>query len=169
MRNSRILIISSYTIPDYAGGGINAWHLARYLKSIEIPCLLLTFNRNLKFKSKETHEGVTIRRIPYFNFNYVIKFLSFVFLIFPCLFLQIYRSEFVYVVGGNIIGYRSILLLGRILGCKTMFRSSMWGYDDVHSLLERSKGLKCLTGTILNQIHTYISINLSKSYSSSSH
>ncbi len=138
---------------------MNAWHFARYLISTGKSCTLLTFNRNLQRPRIERIDGVPVRRISYFNLNIATKILSYSFLILPVYFFQILKSEYVYIVGGNIIGYRSIILLSGLLRRKTIFRSSMLEFDDLQNLLERSPVLKPYMRALYRMIHTYISIN----------
>lgn len=154
-----ILIVASYTVPEFAGGGQNAWQFACYLNSIGTNHLLLTLNRNLKWKGKETIGNVKIRRLPYFNANAVTKILSLVFLIWPGYLLQVLRSDFVYLIGANIVGYHGFIWLGSLLGKKVIFRSSLSGFDDVNALVKRSIFLGKFQRMTLSRIYAYISIN----------
>ena len=155
----RILIITSYTIPDYAGGGRYACRFANYLTRIKIPNKILTLNRNLKHKSKEIINGVTIQRLPYFNANQITKLFSYLFLIWPGSFYQVFKSDFIYIIGANLIGYQGFIWLGSMLAKTVVFRSSLLGFDDIKSLLEKSKSKFVYQHTTLDGIHIYLSIN----------
>jgi len=157
--NMRILILTSYTVPDYAGGGINAWRFASYLNSIGNPNKILTLNRNLKYERKEIINGVNIRRLPYFNANQITKLISYLIFVWPGYVYHALMSDYIYVIGANLIGYQGFLWFGSMIGKTTVFRSSLFGFDDLYSLLGKSKSRFIFQHTTLAGIHIYLSIN----------
>jgi glycosyltransferase involved in cell wall biosynthesis len=165
----KILIITSYTIPDYAGGGRNAWQFASYLNRIGNPNKILTLNRNLKYRKKEIFNGVIIRRLPYFNANQISKLISYLFFVWPGYFFHVLMSDYIYIIGANIIGYQGFIWLASMFGKTIVFRSSLLGFDDINSLLGKSKSKFLYQHFTLSRIHVYLSINPSfnKSYEES--
>ena len=155
----RILILTSYTVPDYAGGGRNAWRFASFLNRIGSSGKILTLNRNLEYKRKEIINDVTIRRLPYFNINLLTKLISLLFFIWPGYLFHALSTDYIYIIGANIIGYQSFIWMGSIIGKKIVFRSTMMGYDDINSLLSRSRLKKLLNYILQKRIYTYLSIN----------
>jgi glycosyltransferase involved in cell wall biosynthesis len=155
----KILIITSYTIPDYAGGGRNAWRLANYLTRINISNNILTLNRNLKHKRNENINNVTIKRLPYFNANLITKLFSYLIFIWPGCLYQALKSDLIYIIGANIVGYQGFVWLGSMLRKTVVFRSTLMGFDDIGSLLEKSKFKFVYRHTTLAGIHIYMSIN----------
>ena len=148
-----------YTIPDYSGSGINAFHFARFLSREGENTTLLTFNRNLKLQSKEMIEGVPVRRIPYFNRNTLTKILS-IFIIFPMYFMYVLRHEIILIYGAHVIGYQLIIACSRCLRKKIIFRSLMMGTDDMRSLLGSKKGNETDTArSMFDWINLYFAIN----------
>lgn len=155
----KILIITSYTVPEFAGGGRNAWNFAQYLNKIGITNLLLTLNRNLKQKNKEIIEGVSICRLPYFNANIFLKVISYVLIIWPFYLFQVFKSEYIYLVGANIIGFRGYIWLASLFGKKVIFRSSLSGFDDIMSLMSRNRFQNYFQHATFARLNTYVSIN----------
>jgi len=155
----RILILTSYTIPDYAGGGRNAWRFASYLYRIGNPNKILTLNRNLKYKKKEIINGVIIRRLPYFNANQISKLISYLFFVLPGYVYHVLMSDYIYIIGANMIGYKGFIWLGFMVGKTVVFRSSLYGFDDMNSLLGKSRSKLLFQRTTLAGVHIYLSIN----------
>ena len=165
----RILILTSYTVPDYAGGGRNAWRFASYLNRIGNPNRILTLNRNLRYKKKEIINGVIIRRLPYFNANHITKLISYLFFVCPGYIYHVLMSDYIYIIGANIIGYQGFIWLGFLAGKTIVFRSSLLGFDDINSLLGESRSKFIFQHTTLARVHIYLSINpyFTKSYEES--
>ena len=165
----RILILTSYTVPDYAGGGRNAWRFASYLNRIGNPSRILTLNRNLRYKKKEIINGVIIRRLPYFNANHITKLISYLFFVCPGYIYHVLMSDYIYIIGANIIGYQGFIWLGFLAGKTIVFRSSLLGFDDINSLLGKSRSKFIFQHTTLARVHIYLSINpyFTKSYEES--
>jgi glycosyltransferase involved in cell wall biosynthesis len=155
----RILLVVPYTLPDYSGSGINAFQFARFLRREGERASLLTFNRNLKLKSKEIVDGVTIRRIAYFNRNLLTKILS-VFIIFPAYLVNILVHDIILIYGAHVIGYQILIVLGRLLGKKVLLQSLLLGADDVETILApKSRLSRIINHSVLKQISLYFAIN----------
>lgn len=135
MQKSRkkIVLLSSYTLPDFSGSGRNAFQFARFLSGNGHRVTLLTFNRNLVHKSCERIQGVNLRRIPYIPDNLLLKFVS-LFVVIPCYIYHLLRNSIVVIYGSKIIAYELIIIFGRLLGKKLVFRSLLMGVDDMGTL-----------------------------------
>ena len=160
----KILVCAAETYPNNSGQGRNAFnfagHLAEYYHTT-----LLTLNKNLRFKSKEIINNVTIKRIPYFNYCLVTKALSLLILI-PAYIYNLLRCRIVLVYGKYLVGHEFIIFTGSILGRTIIFRSSLLNNDDIYTLTENAQNFKWLKKCIYRKIDIYFSLNpeLSKRY-----
>lgn len=134
---SRILLVVPFTRPDFSGSGINALNFAGFLNGEGYRAVVLTFNRNLTLRSKETLQGVPVRRIAYFNRNLVLKAAS-LFLIVPAYIRFLAWSDAVIIYGAHLIAYQLLIIFGRLLGRKVVFRSLLMGADDLGTLMQSS-------------------------------
>jgi len=142
-----------------AGSGINAFNFAKFLKDEGFCVTLMTFNRNLKLKSRENLEGVPFFRIPYFNKNIVLKLLSLIFII-PNYILCILKHNIILIYGGHIIGYELIILFSKLFGKKVIFQSLLLKEDDLDTILRRRPiFIRSLYLYIFKIIDIYFSIN----------
>ena len=155
----RILLVVPFTKPDYSGSGINAFNFARFLNRAGYTASILTFNRNLRLKAKETSENVTIHRITYFNRNLVLKVLSLL-IILPAYMKHIIRSDLLIIYGAHIIGYQFLIQFSRFMGRKTVFRSLLLGADDMITMAGKKSGIsRKLSLRLLRKIDLYFAIN----------
>ncbi|UCG26879.1 MAG: glycosyltransferase family 4 protein [Bacteroidales bacterium] len=161
----RLLFCSSFTPPVNAGGGKNAYNFARFLADKGYPVTLLSLNRRGKLPPKSRTGNLFIRRILYFNHNLFTKLLS-LFIILPSYIYYVCKNDIVFIYGGNIIGYEFIILTGRLLGKKVVFRSTMLDEDDIRTIIKRSSLLRPVRKLILQSVNFYFSINpeFTKSY-----
>lgn len=153
----RVLFCSSFTPPVNAGGGKNAYNFAKFLSKKDFEVTLLSLNRKGKLKRRERTNGLKIVRILYFNYNLLTKVLSLL-IILPGYFYHILKNQFVLVYGGNIIGFEFIILLGRLLGKTVVFRSTMFGEDDLETLIVRRFAGR-IRKQIMQGINIYFSMN----------
>ncbi len=154
----RILLVTPYTVPDYSGSGINAFHFARFLNKENLKATILTFNRNLKYRSGVTTNDVPIIRIPYYNRNLFTKILSLGF-IGPYYILYVIRSDIIIIYGGKTIAYQVLILLCKITGKKVIFQSLLLDVDDIPSLLaNKNRILKYFESRLFEKIDLYHSI-----------
>ncbi len=153
----KILFVSSFTPPLNAGSGRNAYNFAKYISEEGIDVTLLSLNRKGQLKTKEHEDNLKIIRLRYYNQNLITKILSLI-IILPGYFFRVIKNDVIFVYGGNIIAFEFILLFGRILGKKVVFRSTMYGEDDIKTLVSQRWVGKfnrfCLKGLSL-----YFSIN----------
>ena len=155
---NRILIIVSYTIPTFAGGGRNAFNFAKYLRSKKIPVTILTFNRNFKQVSREKIDSIPFIRIPYLNRNLILKILSSFWIV--CYYaVYILKNKLIYIIGDNIIAYQFIILFASISSKSVIFRSTMYGDDDLDSITTKRKLTKPFYQFLFRQLTVYHSIH----------
>jgi glycosyltransferase involved in cell wall biosynthesis len=158
-RKYKILLVVPYTLPAYSGSGINAFHFARFLSREKQKTTLMTFNRNLRLKSKEEVDGVLIRRVSYFNRNLLTKGLS-MFIIFPAYLVQILKHDIILIYGAHIIGYQVIVFFGKLLRRQIIFRSLLMGDDDMETIQDSRGGiLRAGNRTVFDNISLYFAIN----------
>jgi glycosyltransferase involved in cell wall biosynthesis len=158
-KQSRILLVTPHTIPDYSGSGINAFYFARFLKKKKHKVTILTFNRNLKMAGREIKDGVPILRVPYFNMNILTKLLSLI-IILPAYLIQILKTRIIFIYGAHIIGYEAIIFMGRMFRKILIFRSLMIGSDDAATLFRgKNKVQQKFYCIMFRQLDLYFSIN----------
>lgn len=155
----KILLITTYTYPVFSGSGRNAFYFARFLAEEGYPAAVLTFNRNMERKGKEVVEGVAIHRIPYFPVNVFSKILSLL-TILPHYIYYVFRNDILVVYGTRIPAYETILLLGRFMKKRVIFRPLLPGVDDLNSLMEGWRGMfRMLYKLLFRGVDVYYSIN----------
>ncbi len=155
----KILLITTYTYPASSGSGKNAFCFARFLADEGHPVAVLTFNRNMERKGTEEVEGVSIHRIPYFPINVFSKILSLL-IILPNYIYYVFRNDILVVYGTRIPAYETILMLGRFMKKRVIFRPLLPGVDDLYSLMEKKgKMLRMLYRLLFRGVDVYFSIN----------
>ena len=147
-----------YTYPDFSGSGRNAFYFGKFLSKRNIPVSLLTFNRGLRYKRIEKIEGLDIQRIAYLNKNLLLKILSLIWIL-PIYFFRIYRSDIVYVFGGNLIAWQFVIIFSFICKRKVIFRSLILGEDDIKTLTSKSMLLSILNIYVIRHLDCYFSIH----------
>lgn len=133
---NKILLLTSFTLPDLAGSGINAFRFARFINNSGDKATVITYNRNLCLKHSELIDQTLIYRIPYLNRTLFLKILSLPIII-AYLFFFIAQNDFVLIYGGRTFGYQFAILFSKILRKKLIFRSLLYGIDDYNTLLSR--------------------------------
>jgi glycosyltransferase involved in cell wall biosynthesis len=159
-KSKQILLLSSYTLPDTAGSGINAWRFASYInKMTGDRARILTFNRNLRLKSTEVIGDVPISRIPYFNRGILPKVFSLPFIMFYYL-VKIISADYLMIYGGKTFAYALAIIIGRLFGRKVIFQSLLAGIDDLDILI-RSRGtiMRSFYKWLFSHVDVYFSIN----------
>ena len=153
----KILFCSSFTPPVNAGGGKNAYNFAKFLSEKDYKVTLLSLNRKGKLKRRETTNGLRVVRILYFNYNIVTKIFSLL-IILPGYFYHVLRNQIVFIYGGNIIGFEFLIWFGRLFNKKVIFRSTMFGEDDLESLVNK-RFARNIRKKIMKGVTSYFSMN----------
>jgi glycosyltransferase involved in cell wall biosynthesis len=156
--NKRYLFITSYTLPDHSGSGINAYNFANFLNETGSPAHILTFNRNLSLKRVEYVDKTKIIRIPIFNKNIILKILSLPIILYYYS-INIIRSQIIYIYGSKIILYELIILLAWLFQKKIIFQSLLLGIDDLKIIYQKGRGIKWVYKFLFRHIDIYHSIN----------
>ena len=136
----KILFLTSFTLPDTAGSGINAFRFARFINKYGDKATILTFNRNCKLQSKEVIENVPIYRIPYFNKGLIMKILSLPMVI-SYFFLFILKNDIIIIFGGKTFAYNIAIMVAFLFRKKIVFRSLLYGVDDYNTLTKSKVSL----------------------------
>ena len=163
---NKFLLLVPYSYPDYSGSGRNAFNFGKFLVKRGVPVRLVTFNRSLKYKKREQIDGLNIIRIRYLNQNLFLKMIS-LFWILPVYFFRICTSDIIYIYGANLIAWQSVILFAKICGKKIIFRSLIFGEDDIFSLTSvRSKLNRDFHRYLIKLADCYFSIHpaFSKEY-----
>lgn len=150
-----ILIIVPVCPVLNAGGSRHGLNFGLFLKRKGYTVTLAVPGRRI---STETEPALTIKYLPYFNNNLLIKFLSFSFLLIPAYLRLVIKNRSIFIYGGNIVGFEVILIAGKILKRKIIFRSTLLGVDDIVSLL-KNKILGGFRKQLFAGIFIYLSIN----------
>lgn len=154
----RFLIVSPYTLPEEAGSGIHAFRFARFLNHHGTPAKILSFNRNLNFKTRETNDAVDIFRIPYFNRNIIFKILSLP-LVYIGFLIQTRSAQVVIIYGSQIAGIGFLILTARLFKKIIIFRSTLLGVDDFETIGTHRNVFKKFNYHLLLKCNFYFSIN----------
>lgn len=155
---NKLLFCSAFTPPVNAGGGKNAFNFAGFLTNKGYKVTHLTLNRRGELPFRSQMDELTVIRILYYNYNIISKILSLIFLI-PGYFWFVSKTDVVLIYGGNLIGYESLILAGRMLGKTVIFRSTMLGEDDIETILKKNPVLGGFRKGILKLASYYFSIN----------
>ena len=156
------MICSSLTLPIRSGSGLNAFNLAKEFFKKGYYVTHLSYNWGFKYKMKEYVQGVKIIRMPLWqrDFNDAkIKFL----LSLPLIIIAFVKEAFsvdLIIIFGTLRSFRLVLLLillAKLLRKSIVFRSTMVGADDLHSILTHYSGF--LNRKILSKIDGYYSIS----------
>ncbi len=151
-----IVFFTAETYPSFAGGGRHAFYLARYMAQHGARCTIATLNYNKTLIKWELKDGVSIRRISYWNKNLFLKLLSL-----PQLFYQAIRlvakNKVVFVYGRYFLLYLILIACAKLLGRKVIYRSTLEDDDDLPALIKRPLGFS--SKLILRHIDLYLAIN----------
>lgn len=129
---NNILLFTSETYPAFAGDGRNALLFAKTLRSMGQRSDLMCFNPNGLLKSEEIISGVNVFRVKYFYYSTFGRLISRVLIGIKILKI---RKEYKYwLIYGGMPCHRFILVLGRVLKKKLIFRSTLWNFDDANAL-----------------------------------
>jgi glycosyltransferase involved in cell wall biosynthesis len=157
--HTKLLLIVPYTYPEFSGSGLNAFRFARYLVHNGYKATVLTFNRNNHFKHTERIDGVPIRRITYFNRNWLSKLFSLTWIL-PAYLIQVARHDMVCLYGSKIIGYEFVVLVSRSIRRKVIFQSLLAGVDDPKNMMCSPKGrTRPFYKFVLSRLSCFHSIN----------
>jgi len=125
-----ITIFCPVTLPLKSGAGINAFNLAKEFLKLDYNVRVVSFRRD-DHRVYDNIEGIDIVRIPYSD-NIIMKLLAF-FIIIPIFTYYLSKSNLA-IVFGPLQGYMSLFISGKVLRKKVVFRSTMYGVDDLSSL-----------------------------------
>lgn len=125
-----ITIFCPATLPLKTGAGINAFNLAKEFLKLDYKVRVVSFRRE-DHRVFDNIEGIDIVRIPYSD-NNIMRLLGY-FIIIPIFTYYLSKSNLA-IVFGPLQGYMSLFISGKLLRKKVVFRSTMYGLDDLSSL-----------------------------------
>jgi glycosyltransferase involved in cell wall biosynthesis len=128
---NRISIFCPITLPYKSGAGLNAFNLAKAFSKQGYYTEIVSFNQGQDIK-QETIEGIKICRINWWNKNKFSKILSYLIIV-PAFVKHMFRSDLT-IIFGPVQGYFILILLGKLFNRKVVFRSTMYGKDDLSTL-----------------------------------
>lgn len=156
---NKFLLLVPYTYPDFSGSGRNAFNFGKFLVKKGISVRIVTLNRNQEYKRHETMDGLSIYRIAYLNKNLLLKIISLSWVL-PVYFVRICHSDIIYIFGKNLIAWQLVALSARLCGKKVIFRSLIFGEDDVIELISgRNHFIRILNKFLINRFDCYFSIH----------
>jgi glycosyltransferase involved in cell wall biosynthesis len=158
-KRNKFLLLIPYSYPDYSGSGRNAFNFGKFLVKRGIPVGLVTLNRGLKYQRIEEVDGLNIYRIAYLNKNLFLKIIS-LFWLLPVYLIRICNNDIIYVFGKNLIAWQFVILISKICCKKVIFRSLIFGEDDIKTLASQGNYLKrVFYSFLINRIDCYFSIH----------
>ena len=118
MNKKKFLLLTSFTVPDTAGSGINAYNLLKALNESGHLAQILSFKRSRK-KSPQN-----VIRIPYLSGSRLKNLISSPFVLIAYL-RYIPKTDVLFIYGSRIIGWEIAVLIARLFGVRVVFRS-LW-------------------------------------------
>ena len=125
-----ITIYCPSTLPLKTGAGINGFNLAKEFLKLDYKIRVVSFRRG-SHSIFDNIEGIDIVRIPYSD-NKIIRLLGY-FIIIPIFTYYLFKSNLA-IIFGPLQGYMSLFISGKVLRKKVVFRSTMFGVDDLTGL-----------------------------------
>lgn len=153
MPGKKFLLLSSRTLPDTSGSGINAYNFAMALQKNEHKAKVLTFRRSF-----HVQKDSNVIRIPYFSKTLFGKLFSLPLILLSYLFF-IPRSNVLIIYGSKIIAWEPALIIAKLFRTKIVFQSLLPGVDNLSALLGKSYTHKRFYRYIFSLIDGYHSIN----------
>lgn len=153
MPAKKFLLLSSHTIPDTSGSGINAYNFAQALKNNLHNVKVLSFRRSLK-----TKKDSLIIRIPYFSKTIFGKLISLP-VIFISYLLIIPGYNVLVIYGSRIIAWEFAVITAKLFRTKIIFQSLLPGVDNLNAMLGKSPFHSRVYRSIFSMIDAYHSIN----------
>jgi glycosyltransferase involved in cell wall biosynthesis len=152
---ANLTIYCPATLPEKSGAGINAFNLAKEFIRQGNNVSLFCFQRG-GYKYVENVDGVSVCRIPINYKNIFTKNLSYLTII-PVFLFSLLRSD-AGIVFGPMQGYLWLFATYKLFRKKIIFRSTMFGTDDIYSLTQKWGLLfRPIKKYLLSNIGTYMS------------
>lgn len=156
--NTSILILSALPPTVNAGAEKNVFNLATHLLKYGFQVTFCSFRRGSAQSFQPEIQGLKVKEIRYFNNNFLAKLFSAVLYFIPGYVGQIIAHDLIFITGRHLPGWKIILVVARILGKQTMFRSTMYQYDDAHTLVTQAT-FPSLVRRILSRLNFYYSLH----------
>ncbi|MBT3178538.1 MAG: glycosyltransferase family 4 protein [Desulfobacula sp.] len=153
----KLLFLCPATIPLNSGAGRNAFTTCKIInRDKDFTADILTFRSHSGLLKEEVIDNVKITRCRLFGNTPILRRLS-VFSLFPYLLKNACKYD-VFFIYAFTPGLFTLVVLGRLLGKKVFYRPTMYGTDDVLSLVKRNRVLGVLRNFFLKKIDVQIAI-----------
>lgn len=154
-RAQTIVIFAQSTVPFKSGAGVNAFNLAKECHRQDLNVSIISFGVG-KQPFREKLENIQIIRLPVITKSLIGKLWSYA-IISPMFIYFLARSNLA-IIFGPLQGYIQLIIVGRLIGKKVLFRSTMLGVDDLKSLTGKyGKSLCFIRRYLLGFMGGYIS------------
>lgn len=158
MAEFSITIFTSETVPAYAGDGRNAFLWAKVLRTYGVRAEVVALNHGTKLPVRELLEGVPLYRIPYFSANRLWRF-AFRFRMLFFL-LRGGATGRYWLLYGAMPAFRVIIIVGRLLGRRVIYRSTRSDFDCPDALFaNRSFPVALVNRLIMNGVAAFFALN----------
>lgn len=126
------LFFTTETYPAFAGDGRNALLFARTIRAKGLDAQIVCLNPNGLLPRHEVVQGVRISRVNYHYRALMGRVCVRVGLVIRA--TRLSRARQIWLIYGGMPGHGLIILLGKILGRRVIFRSTLYGFDDINTL-----------------------------------
>lgn len=153
-----ILIFTTETAPSFAGDGRNALLLAKTLIAKGISISICCLNPGGILPPREVINGIDIYRIRYFYNSFFGRLLTRDLI--SHFLTREARSYSTWMIYGAMPGYQLILFFGWVLHKKIIFRSTLYGFDDIRTLIKEKNLLtRIIRKWLFSHIDVYYALN----------
>ena len=153
----KLLFLCPTTIPINSGAGRNAFTTCKIINQDKhFKADILTFRSHSELLREEAVDNVKITRRRLYGNTAILRRLS-ILTILPYLLRNAIKYD-VYIIYGFTPGLFPLVFIGGLLGKKVFYRPTMYGTDDVLSLVKRNRILGIFRKYLLNKIDVHIAI-----------
>ncbi|MGE0077775.1 MAG: glycosyltransferase family 4 protein [Bacteroidales bacterium] len=125
------ILFTAETAPSFAGDGLNALLFAKTLVKKGHAADIVCLNPDGLLSNKEEFDGVVVNRISYRYKTKAGRFLLRLRMVFTLLNKK-YRNSY-WLIYGSMPTHKLIIIFGWLRGVKVVFRSTLYGFDNVNS------------------------------------
>lgn len=152
------ILFTAETAPTYAGDGLNALLFAKTLLRKGYTARIICLNANGLLPKTEEINTVRIDRVRYWCKTKVGRFLLRLSIVLTI--LRIWRCGNYWLIYGAMPSHRVIVLVGKLLRRRIIFRSTLLDFDDIKTLTEsKSRLVFRLNKYLYKQVSGYYALN----------
>lgn len=158
LSDKRLLFITAETYPSMIGGGRNAYYMAQFVKEHARKTTLLSLNFQNQLRTTEKLDGLSIKRIKYFNQTLLQRIRSFPRVLHETA-QTIRQHDIIFFYGGFYPGFELLIWFANRLNKITVYRSSILESDDLETLYLNNTLLWPIRKRIYQGLDLYFAIN----------